>query len=624
MYLPRLLFGSSTGADQATLFLALGNSCSLFILTIIEALPTFSQSLFPQQFNISYLYRTVLWLLSIHTVLVVPSLIGSALATAFGHHICDCTTSSAKSSFDFDRDNKNYPILNWRQLPWWLRFTLTFFRIVFNNIFYNGILYCCYSGRSDRRNSIAEVSSTTKILPVHDDSKIRTTTGEIINNPLSTIPPRTNNESRQQLLTVFGGTLGIFTGVCGLSIIGPLVVQPMQNETTILSLIVSWICAMGLLISSILNGFGSVLLPYTYLSGLFLQRVRPDYIIKLEAELRSIQENLVKKRTMLRELKVEVSTLSPLGGSSRSSLTGTSNNTFSKGAKYVMSSLLMQNNTNCLSELSDELKNRRQILQTEIGFMEDLFRETTFDLEELKCTQTLAAASRTFIGKIKSSVGILFSAILMVRLLNAGFSIWRSYDTLFNTEYALHRHKKSQSDIVTTTLLWLAGHKYVSQNHYNMLSQLISLLLSSLLSFTQIRTLLRTVNMIHRRLSGFYKKCYCSHDVANDTGLLTIDHSDQKGSLNFIWQIIALFVGCYSLACTVLIKMMLPEKFSVAFLTALDETGIFTIHSSLVNMVFFSSSIISTAFLGMLLGIQRQNILRHASMNDKICSLPDV
>jgi len=620
MYLPRLFFGSTTVVDQATLFLALGNSCSLFILTIIEALPTFSQPLFPQQFNTSYLYRTVLWLLSIHTIFVVPSLIGSSLATSFGHRICDSMTSLTKSSFDFDRDNKKYPILNWRQ-PWFLRFTLTFFRIVLKNIFYNGLLYCC---RSDRRNSIAKVSSATKVLPVHDDSKIRTTTGEIINNPLSTISPRNNNESRQRLLTAFGGICGILTVVKILSMIGPLVVQPMQNETTILSIIVSWICALGLLISSILNGFGSVLLPYTYLSGLFLQRVRPDYIIKLEAELRSIEENLVKKRTMLRELKVEVSTLSPLGASSRSSLTGTSNYTFSKGAKYVMSSLLMQNNANSLSELSDELKNRRQILQTEIVFMEDLFRETTFDLEELKYTQTLAAASRTSIGKIKSSVGIVFSFILMVRLLNAGFSIWRSYDTLFNTEYALHRHKKSQSDIVTTTLMWLAGHKYVSQNQYNMLSQLISLLLSSLLSFTQIRTILRTVNIIHRRLSGFYKKIYCSHDVANDTGSLMIDHSDQKGSLSFIWQIIASFIGCYSLACTVLIKMMLPEKFSVAFLTALDETGIFTIHSSLVNMVFFSSSIISTAILGMLLGIQRQNILRHASMNDKICSLPDV
>ena len=619
------LFLFDSKAEQATMFLALGLSLSLFGLTIIEATPTSAQSLFSNQGTLSFAYWISLWLLSIHTVLIVPSLVGASAAMSFGHYLC-CTSSSTKS------DRKKYPLFDWRKLPWWIRFAWSlgfgFVFVVFKNIFYNG-LSCCFAGRQ-RQNSV-----DSSVLPLRDESMIRSPSGEIHDDPSLALSPKTNQHQyspnqyisrRLRLFVVLGGTCGIVSVLGILSTIGPLIVQPpKENETTILSLIVSWICAVGLLISSILNGFGSVSLPYTTLSGLFLQQVRPDYIIKLEAELRSIHETLAKKRTMLKELKVEIPTLNPSRASNRSSLTGSSNNTFS------MPSLLKQNSFNGFSELGDELKNRRQILQTEIGFMEDLVRETTFDLEELKYTQMTAAAARTSIGKTKSYVGIVFSLILLVRLFNAGFSICRSYGTLLNTDYALHHHKKSHSDIVTTTLLWLTGHNYFSYNQYNTISQMVSLVLSAVLSFTQVRTFLRTATVVHRRLSGFYKTCFCGSDTTNGMGSFSkTNHSDQKQSVNILWPVISGFLGCYSLACIVLIKMMLPERFSVAFSMALNETGIFTIHSSIVNTVFFSSAVLSTAIFGMLLGIQRQNILNHAVLlsqrgsNDMSAALPDV
>ena len=642
--LPLGLFLFDSKAEQATMFLAFGLSLSLFGLTIIEAMPASAQSLFSHQGTLSFAYWIALWLLSIHIVFVVPSLVGASVAMSFGHYFC-CTTSSTKS------DSKKYPIFDWRKLPWWIRFAwslgfgLVF--IVFNNIFYNGLFWCC-SGRR-RRNSV-----DLSVLPVRDESMIRSPSGEIHDDPSSALSPNNNNRSsigssigssspktnqhhffpnqhipsRLRLFAVLGGACGIISVLGILSMIGPLVVQPptsTEHEITMLSLIVSWICAVGLLISSILNGFGSVSLPYTTLSGLFLQQVRPDYVTKLEAELRSVQKTLTKKRTMLKELKVEITTLNPSRASNRSLLAGSSNNNFS------MSALLMQNSAHGFSELGDELKNRRQILQTEISFIEDLVRETTFDLEELKYSQNTAAATRTSIGKTKSYVGIVFSVILLARLFNAGFSIFRSYGTLLNTDYALHHHKKTRSDIVTTTLIWLTGHNYFSYNQYNTLSQMVSLILSAVLSFTQVRNFLRNATIVHRRLSGFYKKYFCGDDTTtNGMGSLTKDNSDQKRSINFIWQIISGFLGCYSMACIVLIKMMLPERFSMAFSMALDETSIFTIHSSIVNTVFFSSAVLSAAIFGMLLGIQRQNILKHADIlspkgsNVMSAALPDV
>eukprot|EP00532_Pseudo-nitzschia_australis_P005926 CAMPEP_0168164016 /NCGR_PEP_ID=MMETSP0139_2-20121125/698_1 /TAXON_ID=44445 /ORGANISM="Pseudo-nitzschia australis, Strain 10249 10 AB" /LENGTH=552 /DNA_ID=CAMNT_0008080977 /DNA_START=266 /DNA_END=1921 /DNA_ORIENTATION=+ len=543
------------------MFLAFGLSVSLFGLTTMEALPTSTHpnSLFSQEDagTLSFAYWVVLWLLSIHIVLIVPSLVGSSLGMSFGRYICCTSTTSSTRKTDGKSSYATY-------LPWWIRFAwrlgfgLLF--IVFNTILYNGLLRVsrclCFSNRP-RRNSNTH---NLPVLPLRDESVRCSPSSREIQHHDKPAPPKNNNKlslidcsssstknhqheyeysysenqntSRQQrFFAILGGIGGIVATLGFLSSLGPLVVQPpSEYETTLLSLVVSWICALGFLISSVLNGFGSVSLPYANLSGFFLQ-VRPDYIAKLEAELNSLEETLTKKRTMLKERKVEIETLSPLrGNTSRSPLAGSSGTSNS----FSMSSMLTtQNNNNGLSELGDELRIRRQILQTEIGFMEDLVRETTLDLEELKDSQVTATAARSSIGKTKSYVGILFSVILLARLLIAGFSIFRSHShgTLLSTDFASdHRHhKKSHSDVVTSTLLWLTGHKYFSHNQYNTLSQMVSLVLSVGLSFSQMRLFLRTATIVHRRLSGFYKNCFNGGDAIGDgIGSLAAKNSSEQ------------------------------------------------------------------------------------------------
>mmetsp|Transcript_18127 Transcript_18127/g.41458 ORF Transcript_18127/g.41458 Transcript_18127/m.41458 type:complete len:465 (-) Transcript_18127:656-2050(-) len=419
---------------------------------------------------------------------------------------------------------------------------------------------------------------------------------------------------RQRYFAIIGGTCGVVSVVGLLSTIGPLVVLPSsEHQSSMLSLIVSWICALGLLISSVLNGFGSVSLPYTTLSGFFLHQVRPDHITKLEGELRNMKDILTKKQNQSKEMKVEITTLNSPKSANQSSAAGSPTNAFS------FSSLLTQNSnaTNSFTDLGIELKKRRQLLHTEIEFMEDLVREMTLDLEELKYSQITAAAARTSFGKTKLYVGIVFSIILLVRLVNAGFSILKDQGTILSTDYISHQHKKARTDIVTTTLLWLTGHKYFSYNQYNMLSQMVSLVLSAVLSFSQVRTFLRTATTVHRRLSRFYKNIFPAGDEGNGTVSSSNDYADQNQNYIFLWRIISALLGCYSLACIVLIKMLLPERFSVAFSMALSETCIFTIHSSVVNTVFFSSAVLSATILGMALGIQRQNVWRHASILTK-------
>jgi hypothetical protein len=616
-----LLFDSKS--ERAAMFLAFGLSLSLFGLTTLEALPVSTQTLLSHQGTLAFAYWISLWLLSIYIVFVVPSLVGASVAISFRHYFC-CTPSTTKS------ESKKYTLFDPRRLPWWIRFMwglgFGLVLIIFKKILYNGLSWCCY-GRQ-RQNPI-----DSTVLPLHEAPMVRSLSQEMMDESSRGISPSNNKRSSVDsarkkhdystnyytLFAAIGGICGIILVLGIFSTIGPLVVQlPSIEKNSILSQIVSWICAMGLVISSILNGFGSVSLPYTTLSGFFLPQVRPDYVTNLEGELNSLRSILFQKKKMVKELKVSTN---------QSSLTGSSGTTFS------VSSLLTQSNTNRgFSDIGVELRERRQILNTEIIFIEDMVRETTLDLEELKNSQMTAAAARTSIGKTKLYIGLVFSIILLIRLFNAGHSIYRSLSVLSSVGYAPRPRKKSRSDIVTSILFWLSGHHHVSHHEYNMLSQMVSLVLSAVLSFTQVRIFLRTATIVHHKLSRLYNNFFYGGAInANGMRLLSKNnHLEQNPTVNFFWRITSALLGCYSLACIVLIKMMLPERFSVAFSMALDETSIFTVHSSSVDTVYFSSAVVSTSIFGILLGIQRQNIARHANIlsergsNVKSYSLPDV
>lgn len=618
------------------MFLAMGLSLSLFSLTVSEAVPKGTLVLLSER-NISTAYWVLLWLLSIHMLVILPGLAGASVAESFGDLF-------ARNSHGKDR---KYPLFPWRHLPWWIRFSIGFFRILFRNLF-----HCCHMGFCYFTRRRSSVESSILVMTIHDEEMINIASSGSMDLPPSptrskrgsgTVSPRsiTSNSSHNsnnaihhqgkhspnpRLLMVFGSLCGIVSVFVTVSWLGPLVVQPPivpedeehgASSTTTLSVVVSWIFAVGLLISSLLNGFGSVSLPYTYLTGLFLKPVRPESLAKLGGELRSMQEAMAKKRATLRELTVEVSAIP------RSSGMQINRSSFAKSSQ------------NGFSELGDELKNRRQILQTEIDFLDDLVKETQLDIEELKYSQTVAAAARTELGKLKSWVGVAFSIVLLVRLFNAGYSVWSSSQFLGNRGIHI---KKVHGDIVTTFLLWLTGRNYVSHKRYTMLSQMVSLALTAVLSFTQVRTFLRTMTIMNRRLLRFYKKCSCGQvgisSGNSSTNLSSINSTPstgdhERGPVSFHSQLIPGLLGCYSLACIVLIKMMLPGEFSVAFSTALGETDIFTLHPYLIDLVFFSSAGVSTAILGMMLGIQRQNNLRHVAMaslgsNDKAYLGPEV
>ena len=606
--------------DRVVIFIAFGLSLSLFGLTILEEIPISTQTLLSHQWTLAFAYRITLWLLSIYILFVVPFVVGASAVDSLTHVFSSTISSTTKLSSLFHVTKRS------RWVGFMLRSGLGLIFIILKKVFYKGLSWCCWPGRQD----VAEEIVRSPSKDVYDNSPpvilVTNAKNWTVNSLSSTSKSRDYSSylltSRQQVFGAIGGILGISLASEIFRMIGPLVVElPSTHETSILFLIVSRICALGLLISSILNGFGSVSLPFTTIYGLSLQ-VRPEYIAKLENDLKRISEILSKKQN---ELKEDIPALNSLRSTNQSTMQGYSGNIFSK------SSLLSQNKNSCgFSDLGLELRKRRQKLVIEIRFIEDLVRETALDLEELKYSQMTAAATRTTIGKIKSCIGLGFSIILLVRLFAAGYFIFRICSTSLNTDYTSHLHRKSRSDVVTSILIWIAGRRHVSNNQYNMLSQMVSLALSAVLSFTQVTNFFRTLTSVHRQLSRFHKKKNCVQYKNIWMMPLSKSYADKQSNINILWHITSALLGCYSVACIILIKMMLPERFSIAFTMALDETSIFTIHNFTPNTIFFSTAILTSAIFGMLLGIQRQNISKHAKLLSQkefiitSFSLPDV
>lgn len=580
VYLPRCVLGYQTRIEQLSMATAIGLSLGLFSLTLLEAVPPAWLMILSHEVSsknyinrsggiltISRMYWLLLWTLTIVLLVVFPSLGGVSLA-----HLLQNAWSN-NNNYQNDHDKGKYTVWKktWRRSPWWIRFLGGLVRIVAKNLCRVFRRLCLRS-----RPPPLEISISRTMSDDETDLEFR---GLVTPTNMETAP-----SSSEYACMVMGGFVGVVSVVITVSSMGPLVVHTTHGMNW-LSIIVSWLCAIGLLISSLLNGFGSVSMPYTCLAGLYLTPVQPEVITKVEGELQSVREARSKKRIALKELTVAIKQ-GPTNGTKQSS-------TFTNKARGF-------------ANIGEELGNRRQILQTEIDFLEILCKDMQEDIDELRYSQYVAAAARTTLGKVRSYVGLVFSVVLLVRLGSAGMTILQSYSI------TTVRPKVTHGDIVTAALLWLSGHDLVSQKDFTMLSQVVSLALTALLTFTQARTFFRAIAAVHRRLSRLYYNCYCS---STSRSALGNDERPGVGSVapGLLSLVLAGATGCYFLSCIVLIKMMLPEEFCLDFSNAMGGMDVFTIQSSVVNTVFACSATLSLAILAMLFGIQRQNNLRHTS-----------
>ena len=623
--------------------LALGLSFTLFSLSIIEVAPSKWLVFLDREKNADGLlssstttvgnhhltvtgaYAIVLWIFVIGILFVLPASVGG--------QVFQMAAAPSRNNKETDADDKYAK--RWKLSPWWIRYSWQFtllilsicYRIVlaplvrlglrqaqrFSPAMMEPILMMTNNNSHTNSHNNNDGSSSSSSSSRHGGPKSPTSNNN--NHPEITLSSKS---------VILGGVCGIVSALIILKTLGSLVInlprQRQQEMIPILSTLVSWLCAVGLMISSSLNGFGSVSLPYTCLAGLFLEPIRPEVLAKAEMELHSTTKSMELNIT---ELHSDSFNNSSSSSSSSSGLLGDS----SAARRRTTVATTTGKSGACFADFnSDESSKRKQVLKGEIDFLETLIGELKEDIVEMRHAQEQAASARTMSGKIRSYVGVLFSIILLVRLYMASISIICQQQSNNNNNNIIIGPQPERGDPITTALLWLSGHHLlVSNEDYNTLSQGISLLLTAFLSASQIRTFLRTVSAVNRRVVLIYRKCYCTqrhrrrHQTEADessyhqtTEAAAFSSSHESSPYHQIHtRILAALTGCYFLSCVVLTKMNLPMQYRSSFAAALGGME-YSIRTPVVNLVFCCSAGISAMVLSLLFGIQRQNTKRHA------------
>ena len=583
--------------------------------------------------SITGAYQIVLWIVCGWIVVVLPGHIGGK--------ILNDTEKWGKRKLDV------WDITSLLSaMPWWIRYAHSFVSAVLC------LLYRMMLGPAIRfvRRKLWRKSSDPILLLTsnHNGSRHGSKLGTKLTegaSSVATTPPSVSvgspsySKRAQRMRLDMYFTRSYFVGACGgilvamifLRTLGPMFIEvhsrgshvhfadgvsydeeslvTQSSETQILSTLVSWLCAVGLVISSMLNGFGCVSMPHSCLAGWSLETVKPDSIAKAEHEYRETERSMGAKQEALRT----DSTLLPSTVSSRRSTTGSTASSLTSSLFRTKSKPVGKTGGAAFSDLGESSHNRRQILQKEIRFLENLLAEMRVDISEMKDSYETALRARTPVGRFKRYVGFVFSIVLLIRLGTAVLSIVRG--SLSSTS--------KQSDPITLALLWLTGHDLVSQEDYDKISQGVSLILTAVLSVSQVRTFLRTAALVSGRLGLFVNRCYTHNSTyegsnAGNTGSLSTPSKEQrpKSFVHAVYEtiyayVLAAVMGCYFVSCVVLTKMSLPIEYRSAFAAALGGMD-FTIRSSAIHLVFVLSTAVSAAILGILLGIQRQNTKRYA------------
>jgi hypothetical protein len=647
--LPQRLFRSNEkSVEQSTMAITLCLSLSLFGLSILDATPDTwllvlthddgtkdGAPMTSHLFTITRVYWMTLWALCLFLLVGLPCVTGAAAAQGIATWL-DCTLSRMQNEYHDDHRSKKHPFLFiWRKCPWWTKIICQLCKIAITKLIRAIRKHCGL--RNDASTSAATELPILASVNKDDELKRTGSSSDLERRPLMTSALSTTTTMMAASTTIGGGShsnipllsnhrnvlvLGCVaaTGstIVVVSSIGPLVVQA-SSHTGFLSVAVSWLSAIGLMVSALLNGFGSVSMPYSCLVGLYLEPIRSETITKAEAELQSVVAALQAKRSDIQKLTFN------LKGHHSKSASSSSNST-------KMTTIMTT-----FSDLGDELIQRRQVLQNEIDFLVMLCKDMQEDIFEMRQSQAMVVDARTTAGKTRSWLGVVFSVILLIRLISAGVNILhlhipRSSSSSYHAHHGSGKQHRSRGDLITTCLLWLTGNKLVDQHYFTMLSQFVSLLLTAVLAFTQIRTFLQTVTSVNRRMNRFYKgfsKTPKAGDepslsISPTSGPLSMSSSGEdffsfSGTSELIYNhMLASIMGCYFLSCVVLIKMMLPEEYSAGFSGALGGLDLFAIHARVVNSAYAFSALVTTAILGFLFAIQRQNAIRHRSSEKQL------
>jgi len=411
---------------------------------------------------------------------------------------------------------------------------------------------------------------------------------------LNVVRQVTNNRKNGNRLKVIASAICIFVAYTFFCSFDKLVSLRSIESPNLLQRLVSRICAFGLSISSVLNGFGSVSMPHSFLVGNFYEQISQKQISVAEQELQNIESLLEIKRS----------------NSLEDSPTRNSSNGSNKWGEATLIHRCVRSkadmaNTPILTTTSSAFLNHNKELATIAELYEDLERE----LEEMKCVAKAAEASRSSLGKGFRFLGFAFSILLIFRL---SFAIlvtirWQNY----YGRNLIYGSSPVKADPITHSLLWLAGHDLLNVEQFHALSQASCLILTLCLSYSQVGNFLQIATELSRRLNKCRSRIH--HRKANDNEKVHTPAATFSGYVSS--GFISIVMGSYFLSCVVVIGTNLPAEFRAPLIYAL-QGATFSFNPWYTDLLYSLSASIAFLTLVSITGIRQQNSKKRRMLDD--------
>lgn len=299
-----------------------------------------------------------------------------------------------------------------------------------------------------------------------------------------------------------------------------IILRNTDQEESLFQIATSSLCAFGILLSAILNGFGSVSLPYTLILGFCVTPVSDTAIRNAEHELEQVRLRLESRNPVRRNASSD---------------------------SAVMDAAAME---------------ERHMAESD--FLLALLADLAADLEEMKYVQKYGSQR----GMIRRIAGTVCLILLMIR-------------------WSIAVRNICCDDTAATSSTPVLQQLFPSSTEEDEpRAQVISVILTAILSVTQLRTFVNVATALQRRV--LQTCCSCTTATKHPT------HT-------YLTLAIGFCLNCYSLACVVLTKQTL---------------GIFDIFPFRTNRLMFdvtfaSSALVSAAVLATVLGIWRANSQRY-------------
>mmetsp|Transcript_29684 Transcript_29684/g.59669 ORF Transcript_29684/g.59669 Transcript_29684/m.59669 type:complete len:601 (+) Transcript_29684:139-1941(+) len=546
---------------QLCLFLSL----LLFSLAILEAAPLSWMVLIYRSTILIYWYRIILWLICVLLLIIHP------ICLAFAIRQKAISTSSSGMSSSPSSSSLLAQVNSWSRVAIIVQLLWTVIRFFFVAIVWRFllrkiirmILPVDYDSTDDTENDVNNNNNRARGeggMARQQNWKQHCSFSAIALSSILVCLTFVSLGAMRTLVTRTSNTEDEYTST-----------EATQQSSSLMKSMVTMICSFGLIVASILNGFGSSSLPHSNLVGIFLKPTPSTTLTKAENDCYYANSQLEEKECLLSDI-----------------MQSAANNGRSSSSSSFTSSLPTINAE----------KKKIQQLQDEVMFLSYLVNDMNDDIHEMKQSQHLALRARTIIGRIRVVFGVILSIVLVVRVVLAS----KSLSLLFQDQ---QETLQSPRDPVTSILLWLIGNNIVSEDQYNDLAQGTSLVLAGMLSTSQVRSFLRVINALGRKLNRMFGK---------SCGAL---HAGKAGhfAASSVANILASYVmGSYFLSCVVLVKMNLPVAYRASFSSAVgyhEETKDFDFNTVFLNVVFFAASVTSALILALLFGVQRNHSTRY-------------